>query len=179
VGLWRFARPCRTASRPLNAVKRQVILRTATTPANRTSNSALPICTPLAKPNELASTSARVEILDTFGIAKGGKEYRRLVAAFERIFGATIFFGTESMTSAARVVHREPFGMLPPSCMSWATASCHASQRFFNDLASRSANWSVPDLLSGDQTTIEGLSDRLADECPLDRANLNQVKNRP
>lgn len=30
------------------------------------------------------------EMLDTFGLAKGGKEYRRLVAAFERIFGATI-----------------------------------------------------------------------------------------
>ena len=26
------------------------------------------------------------ELLDTFGMAKGGKEYRRLVAAFERIF---------------------------------------------------------------------------------------------
>jgi hypothetical protein len=36
------------------------------------------------------------EFLDTFGLSKGGKEYRRLVSAFERIFGATIFFGTES-----------------------------------------------------------------------------------
>src|SRR5437764_8986535 len=36
------------------------------------------------------------QMLDIFGLAKGGKEYRRLVAAFERIFGATIFFGTES-----------------------------------------------------------------------------------
>jgi len=36
-------------------------------------------------------------MLDTFGMAKGGKEYRRLVAAFERIFGATIFFGTDSV----------------------------------------------------------------------------------
>jgi len=33
-------------------------------------------------------------MLETFGMHKGGKEYRRLVAAFERIFGATIFFGT-------------------------------------------------------------------------------------
>ena len=31
------------------------------------------------------------EILETFGMHNGGKEYRRLVAAFERIFGATIF----------------------------------------------------------------------------------------
>jgi hypothetical protein len=28
---------------------------------------------------------------------KGGMEYRRLVADFERIFGATMFFGTDSM----------------------------------------------------------------------------------
>jgi hypothetical protein len=30
------------------------------------------------------------EMLETFGMHKGGKEYRRLIAAFERIFGATI-----------------------------------------------------------------------------------------
>lgn len=35
-----------------------------------------------------------------------GKEYRRLVAAFERIFGATIYFGTDSLTSKARLVQR-------------------------------------------------------------------------
>jgi hypothetical protein len=27
-------------------------------------------------------------MLETFGMSKGGKEYRRLIAAFERIFGA-------------------------------------------------------------------------------------------
>ena len=37
------------------------------------------------------------EMLETFGMHKGGKEYRRLVAAFERIFGATIFFGTDTL----------------------------------------------------------------------------------
>lgn len=52
------------------------------------------------------------EMLDTFGMAKGGKEYRRIVAAFERIFGATIFFSTESTLSAATVVHRSRFNFL-------------------------------------------------------------------
>lgn len=52
------------------------------------------------------------QMLDTFGMAKGGKEYRRLVAAFERIFGATIFFGTDSVRSSARVVHRCRFNFL-------------------------------------------------------------------
>ena len=52
------------------------------------------------------------EMLETFGMQKGGKEYRRLVAAFERIFGATMFFGTESTTSKARVVQRSRFNFL-------------------------------------------------------------------
>ena len=46
------------------------------------------------------------EMLETFGMHKGGKEYRRLVAAFERIFGATIFFGTDTLRGTARVVQR-------------------------------------------------------------------------
>jgi hypothetical protein len=52
------------------------------------------------------------EMLDTFGMHRGGKEYRRLVAAFERIFGATIFFGSDSMTGRARVVQRSRFNFL-------------------------------------------------------------------
>lgn len=50
-------------------------------------------------------------MLETFGMSKGRKEYRRLIAAFERIFGATIFFGTEP-TSTARVIHRARFNFL-------------------------------------------------------------------
>jgi hypothetical protein len=52
------------------------------------------------------------QMLDIFGMAKGGKEYRRLVAAFERIFGATIFFGTESTRKHARVIQRSRFNFL-------------------------------------------------------------------
>jgi hypothetical protein len=52
------------------------------------------------------------QMLDTFGMAKGGREYRRLVAAFERIFGATIFFGTDSVRGGARVIHRCRFNFL-------------------------------------------------------------------
>ncbi len=52
------------------------------------------------------------EMLDTFGMHRGGKEYRRLVAAFERIFGATIFFGSDSITGRARVVQRSRFNFL-------------------------------------------------------------------
>ena len=42
----------------------------------------------------------------------GGKEYRRLVAAFERIFGATIFFGTDTLTSKAKMVQRSRFNFM-------------------------------------------------------------------
>ena len=48
-------------------------------------------------------------MLETFGLAKGGKEYRRLVAAFQRVFGATVFFGTDSTRGSAKVVHRARF----------------------------------------------------------------------
>jgi hypothetical protein len=56
--------------------------------------------------------STAAEMLETFGLHKGGKEYRRLVAAFERIFGATIFFGTDSLRSKAKVVQRSRFNFL-------------------------------------------------------------------
>src|SRR5258708_13117426 len=52
------------------------------------------------------------EMLETFGMHKGGKEYRRLVAAFERIFGATIFFGTDSLYRTAKGVQRSRFNFL-------------------------------------------------------------------
>jgi hypothetical protein len=52
------------------------------------------------------------EMLETFGMYKGGKEYRRLVAAFERIFGATIFFGTDAISAKAKVVQRSRFNFL-------------------------------------------------------------------
>jgi hypothetical protein len=52
------------------------------------------------------------EMLEIFGMHKGGKEYRRLVAAFERIFGATIFFGTDTLTGNAKVVQRSRFNFL-------------------------------------------------------------------
>jgi hypothetical protein len=52
------------------------------------------------------------ELLDTFGLSKGGKEYRRLVSAFERIFGATIYFGTESNRYTAKLIHRSRFNFL-------------------------------------------------------------------
>jgi len=52
------------------------------------------------------------EMLDTFGLARGGKEYRRLIASFERIFGSTIFFSTDTQTERAKVIRRNRFNFL-------------------------------------------------------------------
>jgi hypothetical protein len=52
------------------------------------------------------------EMLETFGMHTGGKEYRRLVGAFERVFGATIFFGTDAETNRAKVIQRSRFNFM-------------------------------------------------------------------
>ena len=52
------------------------------------------------------------EMLDSFGMQQGGTQYRRLVAAFQRIFGARIFFGTDSQREKAAVVHRARFNFM-------------------------------------------------------------------
>jgi hypothetical protein len=51
-------------------------------------------------------------MLDTFGMQQGGSQYRRLVDSFQRIFGATIFFGTDSQKVPAAVVHRARFNFM-------------------------------------------------------------------
>ena len=52
------------------------------------------------------------EMLDVFGMQQGGTQYRRLVAAFQRIFGATIFFGTDTQREKAAVVHQARFNFM-------------------------------------------------------------------
>lgn len=39
-------------------------------------------------------------VLEEFGLQSGGKQYRRLVDGFKRVFGATIFFGTDNQAKA-------------------------------------------------------------------------------
>lgn len=53
------------------------------------------------------------QMLETFGMQNGGKEYRRLIQAFERIFGATIFFGTDQERAASAGNHARTL-QLPP-----------------------------------------------------------------
>ena len=52
------------------------------------------------------------EMLDTFGLQQGGTQYRNLVGAFQRIFGATIFFGTDTQRAKAAVIHQARFNFM-------------------------------------------------------------------
>ena len=52
------------------------------------------------------------EMLDTFGMQQGGSQYRRLIEAFQRVFGATIFFGTNIQLKAAPVFHQVRFNFM-------------------------------------------------------------------
>ena len=52
------------------------------------------------------------EMLDTFGMQQGGSQYRRLLGAFQRVFGATIFFGTDTQRNKAAVVHQVRFSFM-------------------------------------------------------------------
>jgi hypothetical protein len=56
--------------------------------------------------------ASAAEMLDTFGLQQGGSQYRRLVASFQRIFGATIFFGTDTQREHAAVFHRARFNFM-------------------------------------------------------------------
>lgn len=51
-------------------------------------------------------------MLDTFGMQQGGSQYRRLIGSFQRIFGATIFFGSDTQRERAAVVHRARFNFM-------------------------------------------------------------------
>jgi hypothetical protein len=62
--------------------------------------------------SQVVQFRSAAEMLDMFGMAKGGKEYRPIVAAFERIFGATIFFSTRTAEAKAMVIHRGRFNFL-------------------------------------------------------------------
>jgi hypothetical protein len=51
-------------------------------------------------------------MLDTFGMQQGGSQYRRLIGSFQRIFGATIFFGNDTQREHAAVFHRARFNFM-------------------------------------------------------------------
>jgi hypothetical protein len=73
-------------------------------------------------------------MLESFGMHTGGKEYRGLVAAFERVFGATIFFGTDTNTPRSKVIQRSRFNFMSEAQIWYSRAADHPvlSQEFEN-----------------------------------------------
>ena len=88
------------------------------------------------------------EMLDCFGLQQGGTQYRRLIAAFQRVFGATIFFGTDVQHDKAAVVHRARFNFMSEARMWYSRETRQVtlpgnfhneivlSQEFFQELMS-------------------------------------------
>lgn len=58
------------------------------------------------------SFASAAEMLDTFGMQQGGAQYRRLIESFRRVFGATIFFGTDVQPKPAQVIHQSRFNFM-------------------------------------------------------------------
>ncbi len=52
------------------------------------------------------------EMLDVFGLQQGGSQYRRLITSFQRVFGSTIFFGTDIQRQRATVMHQARFNFM-------------------------------------------------------------------
>lgn len=63
----------------------------------------------LSQNSRIIRFNAASQLLETFGLPKDGKTYRRLVEGFERIFWATIAFGTDEQTQGATVIRRARF----------------------------------------------------------------------
>lgn len=61
--------------------------------------------------SETITFNSGVEMLDTFGPQQGGSQYRRLIEAFQRVFGATIFFVTDTQLKAP-VFHQVRFNFM-------------------------------------------------------------------
>src|SRR2546430_11566020 len=61
----------------------------------------------------------------------------------------------------------------------WASPLGSLPEYFFDELARRTAQLRVPNLMASDEAAVNCLSESLADESLFHRAGLDQVKNRP
>ena len=68
------------------------------------------------------------EMLETFGMHKGGKEYRPLIAAFERIFGTTIAHPVPNDLDAVKVLAACPAVLDLYMWLSYRCFKCRGSE---------------------------------------------------
>jgi hypothetical protein len=59
--------------------------------------------------NRVIRFRSAATILDTFGLPKDGRYYKRLIAGFERIFYATFFFSSDEHNAEAVMITRTSF----------------------------------------------------------------------
>ena len=75
----------------------------------------IPICVATLALHQKGRTihfDSAAQMLDFFRLPKDGPHYRRLVQGFQRIFAATIFFGTEEKPCGARLIDSSRFHFL-------------------------------------------------------------------
>jgi hypothetical protein len=89
-----------------------VAIQATALPGGRSAGSDLPRNARRAATVPDYSLQKRTEMLDTFGIQQGGTQYRRLIDSFQRIFGATILFGTDIHRDKAVVFHQSRFNFM-------------------------------------------------------------------
>ena len=70
---------------------------------------------PFVKQSQRIKFRSAAEMLDSVWHVKGGSQYRRLISAFQPVFGATIFFGTDTQREKAMVMHHGRFNFIRES----------------------------------------------------------------
>ncbi|HEX4170377.1 MAG TPA: replication protein RepA [Bryobacteraceae bacterium] len=76
---------------------------------------------------QTVSFRSAAEMLSVFGMQQGGTQYRRLINSFQRVFGATIFFGTDIQLEKASVMHQGRFNFMREAKI-WYTRNPEQSQ---------------------------------------------------
>jgi hypothetical protein len=78
------------------------------------------------KTREIRFRSAAT-ILETFGLPKDGRYYKRLIAGFERIFYATFFFSSDQPLGEATVMERQSFRFVRDAKLWYAESAASES----------------------------------------------------
>jgi hypothetical protein len=90
------------------------------------------------------------EMLDLFEMQQGGSQYRRLISAFQRVFGATIFFGTDTQREKAMVMHHGRFNFMREARIWYSrdpeqeTCPEPLRTRSFSVMSSTERLWTIP-----------------------------------
>ncbi|MGH9327173.1 MAG: replication protein RepA, partial [Terriglobia bacterium] len=80
------------------------------------------------KAREIRFRSAAA-ILETFGLPKDGRYYKRLIAGFERIFYSTFFFSSDQQAGEATVMERQSFRFVKNAKLWYAGPAASESTR--------------------------------------------------